>query len=223
MGLVAPLIIPKAGRIRAISSVTYYQAKEVTTGIWTSRNTSAMGTPFYSMVDTGEADRIYSSRWHWLPTPLPVKAGDVIYVGQDALTPDGTYVYLVGEQFPSSNDSAWYYSPGSTTTLTNAYKPAIRIVVETDSGSTSVIGTAAAPTSLSLMSVGKRLRVVGALPGEALEISARDLAGRVLWKNSARADSRGELLVQPVGTGSGATVFEAVSADGRRARVLSIH
>lgn len=222
MGLVAPLTIPKAGKVKAISSVTYSRAKEVTTSIWTSRNTTAMGTPYYSMVDVGEADRIYTSSWHWLPTPLPVKAGEVIYVGQDALTPDGTNVYLVGQQFTGSTDSAWYYSPGSTTTLTNTYRPAIRIVVETDSGTTSVIGAAGTLPGLSVTSIGRNLHVVGAQPGEAVHVSERDLRGRILWEKSVHADSRGELQVQPGGTGSGTRIFQAASADGRRAEVISL-
>jgi M6 family metalloprotease-like protein len=202
--------VPAAGKVRAISTVIPSSAGTITTSIWSSRR-NPMPTALATTTDVGIAGSVAVARWNWLDTPVAVSKGQILYIGTDASTPDGSNVYFEASE-ARTGDSTWFWTP-STSFLTSSFKPAVQLLIETTPATTSVPSVPGSDPAagLRIHRAGSRVRITGAAPDRIVELSATDLSGRTLWRTSLLADGTGAAAM-PLPAGGQVRILRVRSA-----------
>lgn len=201
--------IPESGRVVAFQSLNLERNAWTCTRLWTSRGAVDMGTPVASVCDTladGTAFRISTDT---LKTPVPVKAGDLLYLGQTSGT-RGTLVYLPELLHADVADSSWVYSSGYAPGRRYA-SPAARALVELDATGL-VVPTSSARSGPRVRHLGDAMVVQGAQAGEDLVFRLCDLQGRTVWTRSVRADSDGKARIARPSLATGTLLLDVQGA-----------
>lgn len=220
--LLASLPVPKSGKIVGLFSSIPAVAGKVSTSIWDRREPYTR-TPLVMVDDTGSNDNsIIVSKWKWLQNPVPVTAGQVLYVGQMTTARAGVASGSVGGSAQLNDaDSAWI-SDSTGYCYLATYRPAIRLLIQSDSGSASVQDLRVVGSAMALRRLGARAIVSGAMPGESVQLSLIDLSGRRIWDARATADSRGTASAILPQEGNGAVLLEATRTGGEKTRILTV-
>ncbi len=216
--ILVPLQIPTSGEVVAMTSALSQNSSTTCVGIWDTLVDSGQGKPLVSACDSGgfiSKKRVFH---HDLTTPISVKAGQTIWIGQTITAMNGNTIFT-GTSVDPAVDTTWIFRSGVDRSLVTA-RPYVGILVRTPSQLAS-ISTHSIPMDVRIRRIGERLKLDGALAGETIEFSFRDLRGRVLWSGSARCDALGNVAVAVPALSSGLLVLEARGSFGRRSQILS--
>jgi M6 family metalloprotease-like protein len=218
--LLTPLKIPSSGKIVGLESVVHQYSYKACVGIWKSRPAAKDDPPLVSFCDLGSNPVWLTQFHHELAEPISVVAGQVVWVGQIMTRdPAKSVIYCVGEKIEPSVDTVWRYNATGTPYL-YSYRPPVGLLIKSDTGTASVPGNGSA-SGLRIETFGDRVLVVGATPGESIEVAVRGLDGRILSSRSLVCDARGEAGWTRGSHAEGLVVVDVQTSSSRRIRLLT--